>query len=232
MRRLSRYLIVGTVLATAGVAGTYVAYADWTLPATSMTVALRAAAMPKGTKPSVAEQSHTAVVSWSAQEIAAGVKMDHYLVTAHNQDETPKPTIVKEVVATGNVSESVIFSAAEVSGSKWRWTVTPRFASWTGAESGLSKAIKFDPAPAAVLVEAPASKVAAPAAVPTAPAPTAESPSKPGAEPVTTTPAPSPPEKTEDDTAPPPASSPAEAKPATTAAEPSASGSADEGIPE
>ncbi|MGK5679140.1 hypothetical protein [Actinoplanes sp. URMC 104] len=231
MRRMCRYAVVGTVLAVAGGAGTYVAYADWTVPASTVKVTMKAATMPKGTKPSVAAQSGTAVVSWSAQEIAPGVKMDRYVVIAYSQGVAPKPAIIRDVAATGAVSESAVFGAAEVAGGKWKWTVTPRFASWKGAESGLSKALEFDAAPAAVLVEAPAETAApspaakataptAPATGPTTPVPEATT-SKPAAVPTTTPPVLPPP--AENDSASPPASAPGEQEPASEAGLPASS---------
>ncbi|MCO8272313.1 hypothetical protein M1L60_17100 [Actinoplanes sp. TRM 88003] len=201
----------------------------------SAKVTTRSAKMPKGTKPSVAKQSKAAVVSWSAQELVPGVKMDRYTVTAHSQDNPAKEALVREVEASGGASESVTFAASAVAGSKWKWAVIPHYAKWSGAEGGLSKALTFPAAPAApaaakVAEPPPAAKVVAPTTPPTTVAPTTEATKKPAAEPVTTAPAPEP-EKTEDETAPPAASSPAVREPASAAPEPSASGSAGEGIP-
>nr|WP_221375668.1 hypothetical protein [Actinoplanes polyasparticus] len=228
-----RYLLIVTTVAAVVTAGTVVANAEWAVSGAAQ-AKIHNLKMPAGTKPSVEDQSNSAVVSWSAQEIVPGVKMDRYTVTAHSQDTPPRAAIVREVEASGGVSETITFAAAEVAGGKWRWAVIPHYAKWVGAESGLSGALTFPDAAVSKVAGTPPAKTVVPTIPPTAapvPTPTAKTTKKPAAEPVTTTPAPPSPEKAED-TAPPPASSPAEAKPATTAAEPSASGSADEGIPE
>ncbi|GID25380.1 hypothetical protein [Paractinoplanes brasiliensis] len=228
MRRAGRYAVVGAVLVVSGVLGTYLAYANWSLPASAVKVTMKAAQMPRGVKPSVAKQSGAAVVSWSAQEIAAGVKMDRYTVTAHRQDKPAESAIVREVTASGGPTESVIFTPAQVEGGVWRWTVTPHFASWTGAAGGLSNRLTFDPAPAAKLVNAPVPTTG----VTTIPAPTPSvvSTSKPAttrsAAPVEAPP------KEEAITTPPPVSSPVGQEPPVKGPGPSASGSAPADIPQ
>ncbi|MCY1140698.1 hypothetical protein OWR29_22095 [Actinoplanes sp. Pm04-4] len=235
MRKRLVYGLVGTTVAAVVAAGTLTANAAWIIGGTA-NVKTRTVKIPKGTKPSVEDQSKAAVVSWSAQELVPGVKMDRYTVTAHSQDTPAKSAIVREVEASGGVSETVTFAAAEVAGGKWKWTVIPRYAKWVGAESGLSKALAFPAAPTAKAAEtAPAAKTIAPTTVaPTPSQPTAETTSKPVTEPVITPPEVEPapePEKSDDKNVPPPASSPAVLEPVPAAPEPSASGSADEGIP-
>ncbi|WP_127497935.1 hypothetical protein [Actinoplanes solisilvae] len=230
MRKRFAYALIGTTVAAVVAVGTLTANAEWVISAKAA-VKIRTAKVPAGKKPSVAKQSKAAVVSWSALEIAPGVRMNRYTVTAHSQDLPAKPKIVREIAASGGGSESVTFADAEVAGGKWRWTVIPRFAKWTGAESGLSEALNFPAAPAGALAaEPPEAKKPAPITSDPPPAPTAESTSKPAAEPPPTPPAAPP----KDDTEPPPASSPAEAEPPVREKEPapSASGPAAEDIPE
>ncbi len=232
MRRASRYVVIGAVLAAAGVAGTYLAYADWAVPANTATITLRVAAMPRGVTPSVSKQSKTAVVSWSAQEIAPDVKMTRYVVTARSQDGSVKPDLVQEINASGSSSESVTFSAAEVAGASWKWTVTPRFGNWAGAESAQSKTLNFPAATADILVEAPTPQIRVDT-TPTAVAPTET------AEPVVTPTATPPtevatvPASPKSDAAPPPASSSAAAEEVPPSEPgPSASGSVPADIPQ
>ncbi|MBB4696870.1 hypothetical protein [Paractinoplanes abujensis] len=210
------------------VAGTLVANAEWLIGA-SADAKVRATKMPKGVKPSVAEQNKGAVVSWSAQEIAPGVKMDRYTITAHSQGAPARAAIVRRVDSTGGESQSITFAADEVAGGTWRWTVRPHFASWTGAESGLSSALKFDPAPSARPADVVAPRPVAPSAT-TAPVtqPTAEpsrAPTKPAA------PVEAPPRE-EATTAAPAVSSSAGLEPGVGESVPSASGSAPADIPQ
>ncbi|MDY7084516.1 MAG: hypothetical protein SYR96_05365 [Actinomycetota bacterium] len=222
--------MIGTTVTALVVAGTLVANAEWMIGTTGE-AKIRTVKMPKGVKPSVAQQGKAAVVSWSAQEIEPGAKMTRYTITAHSQGAAAKAAVVRQADSTGAESQSITFAASEVAGGTWRWTVTPHFASWTGAESGLSSALTFAPAPAARLAEAPAPKTAIPTAT-TAPAarPTPES----AAPPITTRPAPTAeaPPKEEATTAPPPVSSPVGQEPPVKGSSPSASGSAPADIPQ
>ncbi|MFF5079853.1 hypothetical protein ACFY36_22605 [Actinoplanes sp. NPDC000266] len=229
MRRL---LLIGTVAAALGVAGTVVAYADWSVPASELTVTARVAAMPRGVTPSAAKQNGQAVVSWSAQELVPGVRMDHYVVTAHSVGAPARPDLTHTVAASGAATESVTFAVDAVAGGKWYWTIVPRYATWTGAEGRKSQQLSFPgkpatapapaPAPAAGVAAAVAAPVPAPATVvttsPTAePAPAEAVTSPPAArepEPESTVPVTTPPD-------PPPSP-----------AEPSASGSPATDIPE
>ncbi|WP_229071500.1 hypothetical protein [Actinoplanes sp. DH11] len=143
MRSAGKALLVAGVVAALGVAGTVYAYADgWTIEGrTSLTV--RVAKMPRGVEPSVARQSGRAVVSWSAQELAPGVRMDHYVVTAHSVSEPPRPDVTHTVAAAGAATESVTFPAPEVAGGGWRWSVVPRYLNWAGEPGRLSGRVTF-----------------------------------------------------------------------------------------
>ena len=228
MRRTGRYLILGTVLASMGTAGTYLAYADWSLPTTTVAVSAQAAKMPRGVTPSVAKQSKAAVVSWSAQELAPGVKMDHYVVTAHSVGKPALPDVSRPVRASGAASESVTFTASEVAGGRWSWTVTPRFTTWTGIASARSRELSFPaaaPADLSVAADTP-TPAATPVVTPTASKPTTPSPAgKPATEPPTSPPAQQPQQ-------PPVADEPPPAEPPPGPAEPAASSSAAADVPQ
>ena len=154
---MRRGIKVGVFAATVGLgaSSTLVAYASWTVP--SQGVAGRAVAgnMRQGVTPSAALQDGHAVVSWSAQELRAGVRMQRYTVTAHSVDLTPRPDVAHTVDATGASTESSVFTSSELGGGKWKWAITPRFETWVGAESHLSGKVIFPPpAPAPVLAGA------------------------------------------------------------------------------
>ena len=165
MRRASRTLLIGSVVVALGSAGTVLAYAQWTVPAGRLTVTARTATMPDGVVPGVAKQGGQAVVSWSAQELVPGVRMDHYVVTAHSLGTPARPDLTRAVPASGGPTESVIFTAAQVAGGGWRWTIVPRFGSWAGVEGRPSTALTFPATTAAKADAAPAPGAPAPAAV-------------------------------------------------------------------
>jgi hypothetical protein len=148
MRRATKYLAGATLALALGVGGTALASAgSWTVPVTAA-ISAKVVKMPRGVTPSAAKQSGQAVVSWSAQEITDGVLMDHYVVTAHSVDEPPMPDIARTVEASGGATETAAFTAAELAGGKWYWTVAPKYRAWTGAESGRSQRLNFPGAPA------------------------------------------------------------------------------------
>src|SRR3954451_12338973 len=143
MRQFVKRCVIAAALVALGIAGTAMAYADWTLPAGRHTVTANVVKMPRGTAPSVAKQAAKAIVSWSAQEVAPGVRMDHYIVMAHSTEDRPLRDVIHTIAATGGDSESVSFAAAEVAGGRWVWTIVPKFRLWTGAESGKSRGLTF-----------------------------------------------------------------------------------------
>jgi hypothetical protein len=155
MRRGTQFLLVGSVVAVLGIAGTLTAFADWAVPGTVTTKA-RAATMPRGVQPSVVKQLKTAVISWSAQQIGPDAWMDEYVVTAHSLNTPPLPDVTHTVTATDGPSESVTFSAGEVAGGTWQWTITPHFRHWVGPESRKSSRLTFAVTAAATKAEAPA----------------------------------------------------------------------------
>ncbi|WP_328462196.1 hypothetical protein OHA21_34580 [Actinoplanes sp. NBC_00393] len=181
MRRAGKVLLVAGVVAALGATGTVFAYAGgWTLPDNPGSYTVKVAGMPRGVEPSVAKQGLQAVVTWSAQEMAPGVLMDHYAITAHSVSDPPRPDVTHTVAASGGPVESVTFTAAEVAGGKWRWTVVPRFRNWTGEESRRSQRLAFAaPAPQSVQVNAPAGAPGDPVAPnPAPPAPESPTPAE------------------------------------------------------
>ncbi|MGX6602353.1 hypothetical protein ACWKSP_09500 [Micromonosporaceae bacterium Da 78-11] len=115
------------------------AWADgWTVSFNEATLNVQVASIPQGITPTAEIKNGDAVVSWGAQELRAGVKMQRYIVTAHSVDETPKPDVKHTVVASGATNESATFTAAELAGGKWKWAITPKFETWVGAEGRLS----------------------------------------------------------------------------------------------
>jgi hypothetical protein len=183
MRRAIGIPALVAVVAAVGMAGTLVARASgWTLADGRTTVSTRVVKMPRGVTPSTAKQSAQAMVSWSAQDITADVKMDHYVVTAHNADNSPRPDISHTVEASGDAVESLTFAAGEVAGGRWYWTIVPKFRQWTGAESAKSQRLTFPAAQAIAPSQAPAAALS----TPTPPAPAVSPQGTPTAEPTTT----------------------------------------------
>lgn len=233
MKRAAAAATIGAVVTAIAVAGTTWAYAGWVVQSNTLTVTGSIAGIPRGATPSVAIHNDQAVVSWNAQEIARGVKMDRYVVTAHSQGRPAKPDVIRQVDASGGGDESTAFTAGDVEGGAiWKWTVIPCFGSWMGAESELSAAIEVPASPARV-IRVPAPRKAAPqtsattASAAAKPLPPAASPDEPTD--ITTT-SPTSPDKDVDPV--PPAPSPAEAEPPTKKPDPFASGSASADIPE
>jgi hypothetical protein len=149
MRRAIEYAVVAAAVAALGIGATVLAYADWTVPVRLVATEARAATMPRGVPPKVAKLGSLAVVSWSAQDLAPGLPMDHYLVTAHSMDSPSLPDIARDCVATGARTQSVTFSGAELAGGLWYWTIGPEFRLWRGAGSGRSRRLAFRAEPAA-----------------------------------------------------------------------------------
>ena len=152
MRRPVKYFIVAATVGSLSAGG--IAYASWTMPIQTVKTKVVAATMPAGVTPSAALQDGRAVVSWSAQELRADLRMQRYTVTAHSVDGTHRPDVAHTVNDTGARTESAVFTAAELGGGKWKWAITPRFESWAGAEGHLSEKITIPSRPEAVAVPA------------------------------------------------------------------------------
>jgi hypothetical protein len=192
MRRTGKVLLIVAVVASLGVAGTVLAYAGgWVVSVGPARLTANVATMPRGVEPSVAKQDGQAVISWSAQEIAPGVRMDHYVVTAHSADEPPRPDIVHTLGAGRGPAETVVFTVAEMTGGKWCWSVAPKYRGWTGETSRLSQRLVFPAAPAPRVAATPGKGPAAkpaPATAAAEPAASSAPAGEAGAEPATSPP--------------------------------------------
>lgn len=194
-------MFAGVVTALAA-AGTMFAYAGgWALTDNAASITTNMAKMPRGVEPSVAKQNGQGVVSWTAQEISPAVLMDHYIVTAHRAGSSAGPDVTRTIIASGGATESATFTATELAGGTWNWTITPRFREWIGDASRKSRDLQFPAAPAARSAEPAVSASASPSGSPSPAAssstptirssPSAEDPTKvPEKQPETETPEP------------------------------------------
>jgi hypothetical protein len=146
MRRVAKVGIFVGATAAVIVSGTLVSYASWVVPDPAATAKVQTPSMPGGPTPTSEISDGKAVVHWNAQNLA-GVKMTAYVVTAHDTDETPLPSIARTVTASGSDDESAAFTGAELAGGKWKWAITPKLQSWTGTEGALSNPKLIFPAP-------------------------------------------------------------------------------------
>jgi hypothetical protein len=174
-RRTIRYLTVGSVALGLGIAGTFVAYAQWSIPGQAA-LRVTTAAIPAGGTPTAKKQGDKVVVTWPAQEIAPGVSMQKYVVTAHDSQAPARPDVVHTVAAG---TETAAFTVAELGSGRWSWAVAPKFQLWSGAEgprststvtiaAGQPTALLAAAAPATIAGSAPGTGKAA---TPTDPAP-------------------------------------------------------------
>ncbi|MET8150520.1 hypothetical protein ACIBSW_03570 [Actinoplanes sp. NPDC049668] len=207
MRRPKRTVLIAGVVLTLAAGGTLAANATWSIPGRSAPMNLKTAEMPRGPKPNVTKQGGAAVVTWSAQEIVPGVAMRGYVITRYDADDDSPAEAFPAVTGT-------TLTDADVPAGKFYWTVTPKFAAWSGEESKKSENVKFSaPAAAARNAVVPTPSPTGPAAPTTAATQTAgggiETADPPPAPPTTTAPAPAttttpPPVETSADTDPPP----------------------------
>lgn len=163
MRQFVRTGVLVGATAAVVIGGTLVSYASWMLPAPAATARVAAGAMPSGATPRAEAHGDKAVVTWSAQEIVPGVKVTAYVVTAHDTDQSPLPSIAHAVTASDSAVESITFTAAELAGGKWKWAITPRLGSWTGTEGALSNPPLAFPINAALVVAKAKAATAPPA---------------------------------------------------------------------
>jgi hypothetical protein len=188
MKRWVRPVLILTVAATVTAAGTYVAYANWIVPSKQIHIQIKSATMPRGVTPTAAIVDGNALVSWKAQEIGPGTRMQSYIVTAHSTYSSVTPNVTHTVTAAGGATESITFSYGELRGGDWYWTLVPKFQSWAGAESAKSDQlalpvesvppIQSPPADTAAAAAKPATKGSPPIATPEqSPVMTAPSPS-------------------------------------------------------
>ncbi|MFI7540960.1 hypothetical protein [Actinoplanes sp. NPDC049599] len=163
MNHVSKLLLVTATATAVASAGTVIAYASWPVPSRPVKVQVRAADMPRGGQPSVARSGADAVVTWSPQEIGPGTTMQSYLVRRHSAGDA---AVVEEF---GPVAATT-FTDTAVPAGKWYWTVTPKFAGWTGDESRKSATLTFTapatPEPTSLVANTGATRPPAPAATP------------------------------------------------------------------
>jgi hypothetical protein len=164
MRHVSKVLLVTLTAAGLASAGTVIAYASWPVPSKPVQAKVRAVDMPQGVRPSVAKNGGDAVVTWSPQEIGPGSTMHSYLVRRHNVDDATVTKAFAPVTGT-------TFTDVGVPTGRWYWTVTPRFAGWTGEESKKSANLSFSaPEPTALVASTSAAQAPPPASTGTPPA--------------------------------------------------------------
>jgi len=135
MKRWTRPVVILTAAATLTAAGSYVAYASWFVPSKQIQVKIKSATMPRGATPTATSYGGGAIVSWRAQEVAPGARMQSYLVTAHSAEQPPAPNVTRTVTATGAATESTLYTVGDLGGGEWYWTLAPKFQSWVGKES-------------------------------------------------------------------------------------------------
>jgi hypothetical protein len=197
MNRLAtRYLTISSIALGLGIAGTLVANAQWSIPGQGA-VQITTAAMPAGTAARAKRKGDSIVVSWDAQQIVPGVKMQQYLVTAHDTQSSPRPDVARTVAATSADAETATFTLAELGNGKWSWGIVAKYQRWSGAEGARSSppvSVGDNRRTALLTAAAPTTKPATGiSTLPIDPAPTTTSPpetpaEKPKAEPVTSAP--------------------------------------------
>lgn len=143
MKRWTRPVLILTVAATMTAAGTYLAYASWFVPSKQTQIRITSATMPRGVTPTVAGSSDGVLVSWRAQEIGPGARMQSYTLTAHSVRQPPLPPVTHSVTSTGRATESIDFPYRELGVGGWYWTLAPRFQSWVGPQSERSGQVTF-----------------------------------------------------------------------------------------
>ncbi|MEU4217667.1 hypothetical protein [Actinoplanes sp. NPDC026623] len=149
---------------TLAVGGTLAANATWSIPSTPTSVKLTTVDLPRGPKPNATKENGGAVITWSSQEIVPGTAMRGYIVTRHDTDDESSSKVFAAIAGT-------TLTDTGMPPGKFYWTVTPKFAAWTGEESTKSENLKFT-APAAsartaVVTGAPPPGRPTPSAAPT-----------------------------------------------------------------
>lgn len=199
-----RSVLVAVGAATVLAVGTVQAFAGWSTTAPPKAVIGSTASMPRTDAPTAVARKGAAVVTWETQTIS-NRPMTQYIVTGYSVAKPAGKTIRRTLNATPGVAQSEAFAAKDVRGGTWQWTITPKFRSWTGSESGRSNTCVFPSA-------TPADDVTA-ATDPPSPSPTAAGTKKPAGVTAPTTPKPDA-KPTEATTVSPPEQKPAEQKPA------------------
>jgi hypothetical protein len=151
MRRPVRTILIAGVVLGMAVGGTLVANAAWLIPGEPTSVKLTTVDIPRGPEPKAVKDEGAAVVSWSRSEIAPNVPIQSYVVS--RRDVAGRAPVKTFTPTTGTR-----FTDSDVPVGTWTWTVTPRFAKWTGDESKPSKPMAFPPPKVAATSALPAAK--------------------------------------------------------------------------
>jgi hypothetical protein len=142
MRRLVRLAAVVAGAAGMSIAGIAAAYANWTVHSAWLMVEMKTLAMPAFySPPAVQPQGRKVTVSWVAQRMEKGVKVERYIVVRH--DPSGHDTQVCGT-ATTTCKDTAIPDGT------WSYTVRTAYASWQGPDSPSSVAVKIGEAGASL----------------------------------------------------------------------------------
>jgi hypothetical protein len=119
---------------------------------------MTAAAMPSGNAPSVAKDNKHAAIDWVGNNVAAGVRVESYIVTRFGAGD---PVVVCDRVTATACKDKVVPNGT------WTWKVQPVFKSWIGDYSPSSLPLTFSGPPPTVAQLASAISRAAPSSAPT-----------------------------------------------------------------
>ncbi|MFL5913362.1 MAG: beta strand repeat-containing protein [Gaiellaceae bacterium] len=124
-------VLIGLCLAGASVA----AWAFWTVSSGSGSGASHAGTVNQGATPTVSATGRKVTVSWGASTLSNGAAVDGYTVKRYDASTDALQTTLTD--CTGTITGTTCDEKL-VPGGDWKYTVTPKFHSWTGAESAKS----------------------------------------------------------------------------------------------
>jgi hypothetical protein len=134
MRERATILILG-ILVSLAVGAPATASAAWTGDSSGDAYAA-ATAIGSGNTPTVAVSGRNVAVNWSPSSVVGGPQVISYVVKRY--DGAGQEQAIGDG-CSGAVSSTSCTEQAVPPGN-WRYTVRPKYASWTGAESGMSAA--------------------------------------------------------------------------------------------
>jgi hypothetical protein len=134
MRRL-RLLAVPPMAVCFVLAGVGLAFAIWSPNFASAGGNSKAQSMPSGNTPTVSAAGSSVTVSWTQSTLATGTAVAGYVVQRYDASTNALQTI--GAGCSGTVSALTCTETSVPTGS-WKYTVTPKQNSWTGAESAKS----------------------------------------------------------------------------------------------
>jgi hypothetical protein len=147
MKPILTLSLILTSSAALALGGSMYAFAAWQTPVQAVTAKLQVADMPPGLQPSVDRRGKNAIVTWTAQRIVPGVKMQGYVVTRLNVDD-PSATPFTDTTTTAGYRD------VRVPKGSWTWTVRPVFETWQGEDGPASQPLTFNgPAAAGLLAD-------------------------------------------------------------------------------